>query len=284
MAGKADLHIHTTYSDGKISPFEVLNLAVAKGLKAISITDHDTIKGYLKAEEILKSEQLPIELITGAEFTTTFNDKDIHLLGYFFDPYHKELSEYLTACSVQRRRRMKSMIDWLNKKNIEIDFQEVQAISKHATLARPHLARVLVEKNYVSNHIEAFQRYLVAAHEETRQPYFLEANTLIALIRRAGGAVILAHPGKLFTQQELEELRILGIDGIECIHPSHSYQQHNHFVKWAQKHHLLQTGGSDYHGHPDYGYTPIGTVATSYNNVIKMKAMTTQRKALKPTN
>ena len=172
MAAKADLHIHTTYSDGKKSPLEVLNLAVSKGLKAISITDHDTVKGYLKGVEILKSKQLSIELITGAEFTTSFKDKDIHLLGYYFDPFHKELSEYLTTCSVQRRRRMKSMIDWLNKNNIEVDFQEVLAISKQATLARPHLARLLVEKNYVANQLEAFQRYLVLAHEETRQDYF----------------------------------------------------------------------------------------------------------------
>ena len=282
MAAKADLHIHTTYSDGKISPSEVINLAVSKGLKAISITDHDTIKGYLKGIELLKSEQLAIELISGAEFTATFNDKDIHLLGYYFDPEHKELLEYLTACSVQRRRRMKRMIEWLNSKNIEIDFQEVQAISKHATLARPHLARVLVEKNYVANSIEAFHKYLVEADKETRQDYFLDASSLISMVHRAGGAVVLAHPAKLFTLQELEEIRILGIDGVECIHPSHSYQQHNYYVKWSQKHKLLQTGGSDYHGHLDYGYTPIGTIATSYNNVVKMKAMTEQRKALIP--
>ena len=284
MAAKADLHIHTTYSDGKKSPLEVLNLAVSKGLKAISITDHDTVKGYLKGVEILKSERLPIELITGAEFTASFKGKDIHLLGYYFDPYHKELSEYLTTCSVQRRCRMKSMIEWLNKKNIEVDFQEVLAISKQATLTRPHLARLLVEKNYVANQIEAFQRYLVIAHEETHQPYFLDASSLIALVQRAGGAIILAHPGKLFTQPELEEIRIIGLDGVECIHPSHTYQQHNYFVRWAQKNHLLQTGGSDYHGHLDFGYTPIGTVATSYNNVIKMKTMTQQRRALIPNN
>jgi len=282
MAAKADLHIHTTYSDGKISPSEVINLAVSKGLKAISITDHDTIKGYLNGIELLKSEQLAIELISGAEFTATYNDKDIHLLGYYFDPEHKELLKYLTACSIQRRRRMKRMIEWLNNNNIEIDFQEVQAISKHATLARPHLARLLVEKNYVANSMEAFQKYLVAAHKETRQDYFLDASSLISMVHRAGGAVVLAHPAKLFTLQELEEIRMLGIDGIECIHPSHSYQQHNYYVKWAQKYNLLQTGGSDYHGHPDYGYTPIGTIATSYNNVVKMKAMTEQRKVLMP--
>ncbi len=284
MAAKADLHIHTTYSDGKKSPLEVLNLAASKRLKAISITDHDTVKGYLKGLDILKWNKLPIELISGAEFTASFKDKDIHLLGYYFDPNHKELSEYLTTCAVQRRRRMKSMIEWLNKKNIEVDFQEVLDISKQATLARPHLARLLVEKKYVANQLEAFQRYLVVAHEETRQPYFLDVSSLIALVRRAGGAIVLAHPGKLFTQLELEEIRMLGIDGVECVHPSHTYKQHNYFVRWAQKYHLLQTGGSDYHGHLDFGYTPIGTVATSYSNVIKMKAMTQQRRALISNN
>ena len=146
MAAKADLHIHTTYSDGKKSPLEVLNLAVSKGLKAISITDHDTVKGYLKGVEILKSKQLSIELITGAEFTASFKDKDIHLLGYYFDPFHKELSEYLTTCSVQRRCRMKSMIDWLNKKK-----RKSKTVCKNRVHEHPVSKHETVYRDGVSN-------------------------------------------------------------------------------------------------------------------------------------
>jgi predicted metal-dependent phosphoesterase TrpH len=280
MRYKADLHIHTTYSDGRVRPDEILDLAYSKGLKAISITDHDTIKGYLAGLDALQNKTYELELIPGVELTAMFRGKEIHVLGYFFDAHNKALRAYLTKCSVQRRNRMKAMIEWLNQKNVEVSFEEVRASAGDATLARPHLAKILVEKNYVRNALEAFNKFLIQAHEATSELYFLDVTSLIALVKKAGGAIVLAHPASHYNKEELESIREMGIDGVECIHPSHSYEQHINYVKWAHKHHLLQTGGSDYHGHPDYGYTPIGTVAISMNEVEKMRSMTHRRKQI----
>lgn len=281
MGFKADLHIHTTYSDGRIRPDEIIDLAHSKGLKAISITDHDTIKGYQKGLEALKNRAYVLELISGVELTAMFKNREIHVLGYFFDAQDIGLCTYLNKCSIQRRNRMKAMIQWLNQKNVEVSFDEVRASAGDATLARPHLAKILIEKNYVRTSLEAFKKFLIQAHDETLESYFLDLPSIISLVKKAGGAIVLAHPAAHYTQQELEDIKDMGIDGVECIHPSHSYEQHVQYVKWAKKHHLLQTGGSDYHGHPDYGHTPIGTVAISMNEVEKMRGMTIRRKQIR---
>ena len=274
--GKADLHTHTTASDGAYEPENLLNYAREKGLETISITDHDTIKGYLSAKPV--AEKLGIELLPGIENTVIWKEREIHLLAYCFDEEHSELLSLLHQQSSARRKRMEIIVDKLRKQGVDIDLDEVKAEAKTGNVGRPHAAEVLISKGYVTSVNEAFIRYLSFDKLDEVKTEYATIEYVISIFKDAGGVLSLAHPGPLYSGKEIEELLSLGVDGIECIHPSHPYSVQRTFTKMASEKGLLVTGGSDFHGKGTSEYDPyFGIVTIGEQHVASLKRLAQRR-------
>lgn len=276
---KADLHIHTTASDGHSSPAEIVKSAHEHKLDIISITDHDTIRGYREARKT--AEELDIRLLPGVEITAAFNGRECHLLAYCFDPVHPKIKNLLAQHYRSRLARAKWIIDQLSRKGLKLDIDEVKAEARGGILARPHIAAVLVDKGYVASFKEAFIRYL---SDESLGDIYNEYHShhkVIKTVKEAGGAVVVAHPGNIYSEDELETLVDAGIDGIEFIHPSHDYQTQKSIEQFAEKHNLLITGGSDFHGGDKKYKKFFGVVTVNTKYVHRLIRMTQKRKEIK---
>lgn len=278
MLPRADLHIHTSASDGRLTPEEVIEVAAKRKLAAVSITDHDTFDGYIKAKE--KALELDVHLIPGIEITSAFYEKEAHLLAYYFDENSKQLTELLLRQRVARRERVKGIINTLSGNGIDINYDEVRAAANGANIGRPHVANVLIDKGYVGNYFEAFARYLSTERLGEIANSYPDFKQVIEIVKEAGGACILAHPGKLYSESEIQKFIEAGIDGIECIHPSHNYKLQKMYTELTEKKALLLTGGSDYHGGVERAPLHLGMVSVAAKHVERMKRMTDQRKKI----
>lgn len=276
MLSKADLHIHTTCSDGRLQPEEVVELAIEKKLSAISITDHDTCKGYYAAKE--KADELGIELVPGVEITSSFQGSEAHILAYYFETHTNFLQDFLDNQRNARKQRIKKIIRTVQKKGVAVEYDEVWAEANGANIGRPHLARVLTQKGYVSSPKEAFIRYLSDQKLGTIENTYPDYKVVIDVVKNVGGACVIAHPGKMYSEKQIQDFIDAGIDGIECIHPSHNYKLQKKYTELCEKHSLLMTGGSDTHEGKGVGYTNFGVVTIAQKHIEKMKKMTQQRK------
>lgn len=245
--GKADLHIHTTASDGSSTPDEIVRLARSKLLNTIAITDHDTLEGYRQAVPV--AEELSVRLIPGVELSARGEGRSVHVLAYQFDPENLELNELLRRQRSARIGRMERILDHLrSKEGIDFTLDEVRAQARSGNVGRPHVARLMVRKKVVSSVPEAFIRYLGSGKISGIGTLYAELEEVIDVVARAGGMTSLAHPGPLYPPAEVERLISVGLDGLECIHPSHGFDQQKRFTELAEQKHLLITGGSDFHG------------------------------------
>lgn len=246
-----DLQLHTTDSDGTWPWKKVLEACAEMKLAAFAITDHDTA---IRREEILAwAKEKKVLAIPGIELSTRENDQTVHLLGYFIDgPLHK-LNERLDYLKHGRLDRNKKIVARLQKLGISITEDEVIQLAGTGIIGRPHIARLLLEKNIVSSIHEAFDKYLSL----TGQAYYpkdeLPLREGIELLRSAGAVTSVAHPGLLKrTPEELEaSLKIWkswGLDGIEAIYPVYNIEQTAFFHRMSEKYDLIRTGGSDFHG------------------------------------
>ncbi len=276
MLLKADLHIHTTCSDGRLLPEEAVEIAHEKKLSALSITDHDSFEGYFQA--IDKANELGIELIPGVEITCSFKNKEVHILAYYFDVTTQYFADFLLSQRIARRDRIKGIIGTLNENGLEVDYDEVWAQANGANIGRPHVAKVLVSKGYARNHSDAFVRYLSTERLGEIDNSYPDYKEVIETVRNIGGATVLAHPAKHYTAEEIIEFIEAGIDGIECIHPSHNFELQKKYTKIVEDQSLLLTGGSDYHGGKEMASRHLGVVCVASKHVEKMKRMTDQRK------
>lgn len=278
MAQKADLHIHTLHSDGRMTPKEVIEWAVEKNLSMISITDHDTYEGYFEAKEA--AEDTDIECIPGVEITTNFNGRECHLLAYNFETDTNYLEKFLKNQKNARKDRIKGIINTIKAKGVLVDYDEVWAEANGANIGRPHLARVLVNKGYAGNVNEAFIRYLSDKQLGSISNNYPDYKEVIQIVKNVGGACLIAHPGRMYNETEIEEFIGSGIDGLECIHPSHNWESQKKFTEICEQRSLLMTGGSDCHDKKGVGYSHFGvvTIATKYVN--SMLRMTEQRKKI----
>jgi 3',5'-nucleoside bisphosphate phosphatase len=275
MSAYVDLHTHTTYSDGILTPEQLLLKASKKGFAAISITDHDSIDGCLEAHEL--SKEYGIEIIDGIEFSCYEDGKEYHILGYNFDPANKDLLKYLDEFRKARLVRAEKIVNKLNAVGFNIHFDEVLDKAGKAPVARPHIASLMLEKNFVDTFKEAFWSYLV----EGKPAYEPKANFTISqalkVLNKAGGVAILAHPGKYVTQEELSKIIKLGIDGIETIHPSHDKSTISFLKKIVSQYWLLGTGGSDFHGNREYDEENFGKFKVPYSIVNSIKYHSVRR-------
>lgn len=276
MPDKADLHIHTTCSDGQLSPQEVIQLAIQKKLKSIAITDHDTFEAYEIAKDLAVEND--IELIPGVEVTTTFHGREAHILAYYFETDTNYFADFLAKQKRSRADRIKNIVRTLQADKIDIEYAEVWATADGGNLGRPHIAKILIEKGYVSNFNQAFELYLSNEKLGDIKNDYPTAEEAIQMIKNVGGAAILAHPGRLYSDDEIDEFIEMGIDGLECIHPSHNWRRQKYYTDLCEKKSLLKTGGSDYHGGFETGHTNVGVVAVNTKHIVAMKRMTDQRK------
>lgn len=244
----ADLHMHTKASDGLHAPAENVRMAKQAGLSAIAITDHDTTAGVKEA--IQEGKKLGIEVVPGVEISTSAKGQDVHILGYFIDLDDAQFASRLEDLRQARNRRNDKLIQRLNQLGIEITMEEVHAgvKSEDESVGRPHFADVLIQKGYVASLKEAFDVYLgkegkAYVNTERNRPHHA-----IEWIKQAGGAAVIAHPGLYADDQLVEEIIEQGADGIEVYHADHSKNDEARYLKLAEKHQLIITAGSDFHG------------------------------------
>ena len=230
----ADLHTHTLASDGGYTPSQVLAFAQQAKLKAVAITDHDTLAGYDDASKL----DSPVKLIPGVELTTLWASRETHLLAYAFDPADDDLRKLLRHQCELRRERFRTMVEALRAKGIELELGEL--LHRTPSVGRGHLAKLLTQAGRSA-------RELFGGITIPNTP-FIEISTAIGMIHHAGGIASLAHPRDEMTLGELEELKLFGIDAIEIDHPRIGSARRGELSSWAERLDLLATGGSDCHG------------------------------------
>ncbi|WP_244163057.1 PHP domain-containing protein [Paenibacillus pectinilyticus] len=248
---EADLHSHTTASDGIQAPRANVQMALEAGLGAIAITDHDTISGV--AEALAAGSELGLIVVPGVEISTVANGQDIHILGYYIDIENEQFLQRLASLRDTRDIRNEMIIARLQELGLEITMDEViQEVAnikrKGDTVGRPHIAAVLLNKGYVSTITEAFDRYLAAGAAAYANPPRIEPATAIAWIHDAGGKAVLAHPGIYHDDALVEAITLQGLDGIEVYHADHSPDDELRYQALAERTGLLMTAGSDFHG------------------------------------
>ncbi len=268
----ADMHCHTTCSDGLLTPSRLMEKAEAVGLGAISITDHDTLAAY----DVLRMEGYngPVKLIPGIEVSCTEDRRDVHVLGYYIDHKDPTLRAYIDFFKTDRERRAREMVERLQRLRVNISFDEVQDHAGTAPIGRPHVAAVMVQRGFSKNLQNAFDVYL-----DTGKPAFVSkapysVKMAADMIHGAGGIAVIAHPGKTYHDPRLFlGLRTSGIDGVEVYHPSHWYVTREYYKALALQHGLLITGGSDYHGSREYDERNLGVfgVTQEHLNAIQEK-------------
>lgn len=243
----ADLHIHSTYSDGKLSPEQIVIKASKLNLSAISITDHDTIDGILPAISMAKKLG-DIEIIPGVEISTDYQENEIHILGYFIDYDSNYLKNVLNILQTKRELRIKKIVKKLNDIGIFITLKDVNKISKGPSIGRPHIAEALKRKNYAKTITEAFDLYLGQNGKAYVPREKLSPFDAIKIIKKSKGIPILAHPGHLRKIEIINKLVKHGLAGLEVYHKDHNNKQSLFYSQFAKKSELLITGGSDCHG------------------------------------
>ena len=252
MAAMIDLHTHTNCSDGTDSPRELVNKAIVQGLDVLGISDHDTTSGWKEATESLRGS---LKLVLGSEISCLTTDGiSVHMLGLLFDPEYAEMQQVLEETRDGRLPRMRKMIEKMRAEGMDISMADVeQAMPAGATMGRPHLADALVAKKIVKSRDEAFVDLL---HNESRFYVSHAAPTpaeAIALIRRAGGVSVIAHPfashrGQILKAEDFSDLVAAGLNGIEVDHRDQNPDERAMLRSIAKELDLVVTGSSDYHG------------------------------------
>lgn len=246
-----DLHVHTTASDGRLSPAQVRTQAMAAGLTHIAITDHDTVDGLLELEQQQLLHTSDLTIIPGIEFSTDLPQHEVHILGYFIDIHHPALQEKLALLTDDRRQRTRRILAKLAGQGYALEYDEVVAISsKSTTIGRSQIARALVAKGYFKSVGEVFEGVLKTGGPAYVPHYKLLPSEVVALIKEAGGVAVLAHPGLVGSDRVVTEVIAAGIAGIEAHHPRHTIAEVQKYRQMAEQHGLLITGGSDFHSIP----------------------------------
>jgi hypothetical protein len=252
-----DLHVHSTASDGTLTPAQILELAQAQHLRAIAITDHDTIDGSKEALQI----GIPpsIHFLTGVELSAApppflRRSGSFHILGYGLRLDDDELNQTLLVLQHARENRNPAIIERLGRLGFDMTLAEVVEMVGESQIGRPHIARLMLKKGYVHSIDEAFDRYLGTAKPAYVDKYRISCQRALDIIRGASGIPILAHPYLLSLSEaaELEKLVVslkkVGLEGIEALYPEHPPQATAFYKELADRHHLLITGGTDFHG------------------------------------
>jgi predicted metal-dependent phosphoesterase TrpH len=270
---KVDLHLHTTASDGKFTPAEIVRLAREAGLVYIAICDHDSIDGVMPArEEAVKYPGLTV--IGGVEINTDIPAGELHILGYLCDLSNDELKTTLERLRSSRIERAKKMIHKLHKLGVDIDFERVQELAGTGSIGRPHIARAMQEKGYVNSFKDAFLRYISRGCPAYVERDKITPTEATRLILRAHGLPVMAHP---LTFQNPEKLigqcQAVGLAGLEVYYGSYTQEQIHTLLQIAGRYGLICTGGSDFHGLDSLDELPLGTVDVPLEAALNLIAL-----------
>ncbi len=244
---RIDLHTHSNHSDGVHAPAVLVDLAKWKGISAISLCDHDSLEGYPELEEAADREG--IEIITGVELSCEYVGRDLHVLGYGVDPGNEPLQRLLRDFRATRLRRGELIVERLASQGIHLDMGKVLARAGGGALGRPHIAAALVEAGHVSDHPQAFAKYIGEGCPAYVEKYKMRPDEAVAAIHAAGGLAFVAHPGYyLEDESAFRALLERGFDGVEVYHPHHQPRVVERLLTIARDFGLLISGGSDFHG------------------------------------
>ena len=266
---RADLHTHSTRSDGMLAPAELMRQAQLAGLDCLALTDHDSVAGVEEAR--LAAAELGLQLLAGVELSVRDRDgRDEHLLGFLVDTAAPPLLAYLEQLQATRRTMAEQTLETLERLGAPVSRERVAELAEGAVVTRPHIARALVEAGHVASEQEAFDRYLGAGRLAAPERSSPEPATAIATVRAAGGVAALAHP--VFCQEpswperlpslpgRLDRLRDAGLQAIECFYPDALPAVSEQLAAWARERGLIATGGTDYHGPGKAPFAPLGQV------------------------
>ena len=273
---KADMHIHTTASDGMLTPEEVVRWAVKKKLGAVAITDHDTVNGIQPAVDI--SSNFKLEVIPGIEFSSEHQEEEIHILGYYIDYQKDWLKEKLDEMYQSRYVRAIKMIEKLHDIGIHITLEQVKEIAEGATIGRPHIARAMMEKGYIASVKDAFKDYIGKGGPAYVERYRISCQESIDMIKELGGVPVLAHPGLIHNKDCIDDILDMGIEGIEVYHTKHDDDTVRLCLRYANERKLLITGGSDCHGIFVNNEPILGNIWVDYSYVQLLKEKAQNKK------
>lgn len=274
---KADLHIHSSVSDGRFSPEELVAMAVQLGLQVISITDHDSIDGIDPA--LMAAQGYPgLRLVPGVEVSTDVPRGEVHVLGYFIDHRDAELAETLERLRNSRVVRAQKMVAKLAGMGMDIEWGRVQEIAGGGSIGRPHIAQVLLERGCVSSFREAFGRYIGREGPAYVEREKLTPEQVVELIVKAGGLPVLAHPNEMEQlEEQIGQLQKVGLVGMEVYYSGYPRKVVKHLASLAKKYNLVACGGSDYHGLESAGETPMGGVAIPSECIERLFALASEK-------
>lgn len=252
-----DLHLHTTASDGRCTPAELVVRAAAAGVEILAVTDHDTTAGIAEASDAAAGRGLLV--VHGIEITAVEAGRDVHVLGYFFDPDAAELSRFLSSQRATRIERIAEIARRLDAFGMPVDVTPLLAAARQQnsrSIGRPRLARAMVDAGYVTDTREAFDKWLAQG-----RPAFVERagsspEAVIAIVHDAGGLASLAHPARTALDPRIPALRDAGLDAIEVYHSDQDEAATARYLQLARRLGALVTGGSDFHGDPATGLEP----------------------------
>ena len=254
-----DLHVHSTASDGSISPEGVVRRAKAAGLCGIALTDHDTMAGV--PEAVAAGERYQVRVVAGCEFSASAPWGEMHILGYFLPAQSRDLEIFLERCREDRVRRAREMVQQLQRLGVDVPFESVLEESGGGAVGRPHVARAIVRHGGATDSSDAFDRLIGRG-----RPAFVEKNlpsfrAVSDVVHTAGGLVSVAHLKERGTRAVIERLKDDGLDAVETRHPSHHADLRARLTDIAIQLGLLRTGGSDWHGDPEPGFSH-GTIGS----------------------
>ncbi len=274
---KVDLHIHSTASDGRLSPEDVVRKSAESGLTVIALADHDTIDGIAPA--LVAAKAFPwLKVIPGVEISTDVPSGEVHILGYFIDYTDPEFVARLERMCHSRWGRAQGMITKLRDLGIYIEWQQVQEIAGSGSIGRPHIAQAMLDKGYITSIKEAFTKYIGRggpAYVERKKMTPVEA---VELILRAKGLPVLAHPLTISDPETMVvELKAAGLVGIEAYYDGYTADETSRLVNLAVKYGLIASGGSDYHGLDVSSETMIGGVDVPIKSAEQLIALAERR-------
>jgi 3',5'-nucleoside bisphosphate phosphatase len=269
MNNGVDLHLHSTASDGRYTPGQLVQLALGKELRAIALTDHDTTDGI--EEAVAAAQQTGLTVIPGVEISTNVSgDLELHILGYHIDHRHAPLQKRLKELRESRLVRAREILRLLAKAGLPLTWERVLAMAGHGSIGRPHIAQAMVEAEYVNSVENAFRLYIGRGGPAYVERSKLAPEDAIALVRLAGGVPVLAHPSQV--TEYIPSLARAGLAGLEVYYNGYEEAEKQSLAKLASKHGLIATGGSDFHGPGITSAADLGQIDVPWSAVERLQA------------
>lgn len=265
--GLTDLHMHSVYSDGNLEPAEIVRYAASIGLKAISLTDHDTVNGL--AEAVEEGSRVGVEIINGLELSTHSDNWDFHMLGYFVDTGHEGFRTQLQHFRDERLKRAERMVERLNKHGKAVTMDMVMAEAGNGSVGRPHVADAMVKAGLAHSVNQVFRDYIGYNGVAYEAKFKVSPEEGVGLIHDAGGLAFLAHPSLQMPEKAVYRMIEAGLDGIEIDHPYVAENARSFYRRLVDQYGLLSSGGSDCHGRTKPPM--IGQFGIPYSGVEAMK-------------